>query len=180
MTRGKGEGSIITRLADELRMKIGTLRWAMRELERKCAILRTYKGPKVEAFSQASGQNPLMRVELVDPNMVLPPEPRPIPLVAVVEHENDELLERTEHEPERDDVIEALVLRAVELQTQVNKLQDLVEKLNATNDDLTERLRKWHDRAQAERTEKRKPPAHLSQRVQDVLTPDQWEALKHK
>jgi len=180
MTRGKSEGGIQSRLADELRMKVGTVRWALRELERKCVVLRHYKNPKAETFTEGGGQNPMIRLELVDPNMALPPEPAPIPLAVHLANENDELLERTEHEPERDDVIEALVLRAVELQTQVNKLQDIVQKLNAQNDDLTARLQQRIDRDKAEAHERRKPPAHLSQSVRDVLTPEQWEALKHK
>jgi hypothetical protein len=160
--------SILTRMTQELPMVLGTLRWTLRKLEERSLVLRTYKYPIAKSFADQSGANPLIKVELVDPKMALPPEPQPPTAQAIVAFENRELDELTAHEPERNDVIDALVDRAIELQRQVDKLQDIISMLEADN----AKLRKRSERAAEQ-------PAHLSQRVRDVLTAEKWEELRH-
>lgn len=166
IARTTGE-SLYHTIADMLSMKSNTLRYVLNVLEKKCVILRTYKRPKANSFGSDQGNNPLLKVELVDPKMTLPPAPKPPSLGTVIHNENVEM-EHT-HEPERDHVIEALVDRALELQTQVNRLQTLVEALTDENNKLK--------KAKRENTER---PAHLSQRVRDALTPEQWSELERR
>jgi hypothetical protein len=113
------------------------------------------------------GSNQLIRIELVDPDMYLPPL-IPIPLAVVVAHENEELYERTAHEPTADDILEALLHRITELQGQVDKLQDIV---SAQADKIQQ---------QAKEVKRKERDPHLTQRLQGALTPEQWEALTHK
>jgi DNA-binding transcriptional regulator GbsR (MarR family) len=161
---GKTVKHIYSYIEEEMHMQNSSVRTALRELEAASIVIRTFKRP-VTGF--AGGPNTLIRVEMVDPKMPLPPCP-PLPLAVVIARENAELAERTAHEPERDDVIEALLVRNEELQGQIEKLQSVVEKLN----DELESLRKKESR--------KKVPEHLTQRLQDALTPEKWEELRHE
>ena len=178
LKRIKRGHSIINDMAAELGMKTSTLKYILRKLEKQCIVLRTYEKPQSHSFSEGAN-NPLIKLELVDPNMELQaiPQvyrpldpPRPLPLAATMERENRELEERVEqqhsNEPTVESIIEALIDRALELQKQVDKLHDVVDGLTQEN----ERLRKAA-------TPK---PAHLSSRVRDVLAPDVWDNLRRQ
>jgi hypothetical protein len=168
--------SILRVTAAELGMKVSALTYQLRTLEAKCLVLRTYERPATRQFGAGASNNPLTRLELVDPNMTLPAIPqvyvdrqrKPTPLGIVIAEENEDLEERIEHrnhdEPSVESIVEALVDRALELQKQVDKLQNVIAGLNAEN----ARLRQP------------KPQPHLSARVRDVLTDDQWDALRRK
>jgi hypothetical protein len=171
----------ITRtMAAELGMKDATLKYVLRTLETQCIILRSYKNGKPSFGDKAGTNHPMTKLELVDPDMVLPAIPqvyvttppdqqrKPTPLGIVMAHENEELDERVESsngkEPTVESVIDALIDRALELQKQVDKLQDVIEGLNAENARLVKAAKPQ--------------PTHLSSRVRDVLPPDVWERLK--
>ena len=159
--------SLLRRVVSDLNdaIAIDTIRTILLHLEKRSLVLRTYKRG-LQPFN--SGQNnPMLKLELVDPEMWLPPCPPPIPLAVVVAHQNEELEERTAHEPTIEAIVGALIDRSIELQKQVDKLHDMVEGLNAEN----ERLRK---------EARPKPAPHLTSRVRDVLTPEQWETLRHQ
>jgi hypothetical protein len=179
ITRAPGT-SILQAMSAELGMKVSALTYQLRTLEAKCLVLRTYGRPATRQFGAGASNNPLTRLELVDPNMNLPPIPqvyvanppdrqrKPTPLGIVMADENEDLEERIEHrnhdEPTVEAIVEALIDRALELQKQVDKLQDVIAGLNTEN----ERLRQP------------KPQAHVTSRVRDVLTQDQWDALRRK
>lgn len=164
LTTEHAGGSIYSFLADELCISQATVRASLRQLERESVVIRHFKRP-VTAF--AGGPNTLMAVELVDPSMKLPPV-EPVPLAVVVAHENAELLERTAHEPDAAQMLNALVDRCVELQQQIDKLVALVEKLNEENTSLKKRV------------ERKPPPEHLTSRIKNVLTDEQWERMRHE
>jgi hypothetical protein len=176
ITRAPGT-SILQSMSAELGMKVSALTYQLRTLEAKCLVLRTYERPATRKFGAGASNNPLVKVELVDPNMSLPPIPqvyvatppdrqrKPTPLGIVIAEENEDLEERIEHnEPTVEAIVEALIDRALELQKQVDKLQDVIAGLNAENT----RLRQP------------KPQAHVTSRVRDVLTADQWDTLRRK
>ena len=152
-------------LASELRVSPGHLRYALRHLEANCVILKTYKRPIKQDFAGNAGFNPILKIELVDPNLKLPTEPPPLPLAVVVAHENQDLYERTAVTPSPEAILEALLNRIGELQTQVDKLQDIV----AQQADLLAKADK-HTRASVD---------HLTSRIQGALTAEQWDALTH-
>lgn len=163
--------------ADELECTQKTLGAVLRGLEEKSVILRTYKGGKTPGF--AAGYRPLLRVELVDPQMKIPPIP-PLSPGFVMERENEEEYIRCDGDVQgTDPTPEAVILallnrndelaaRILELEGQINKLQDIVEE---QANKLTQ--------ASQERTRNRKYPEHLTGRIQDALTPEQWERLRH-
>jgi hypothetical protein len=161
----QGTSSLLNQLADELGKSPGTTRTILRDLEKRCLVLRTYQKPQPAKFGDARG-NALLRVELIDPDMQLPPPPKAIPLAVVVARENEELAERHATEPSVEQIVDALIDRALELQKQIDRLQDLVAGLSAENDRL--------------RHTPKPAVAHMTQRVQDVLTPEQWEALRKR
>lgn len=161
--RAEKVGNIYQFIADDTGVTLGSVRGNLRELEKASVVLRHFNRP---AGTFASGPNKLLAVELVDPRMQLPPV-EPIPLAVVIAHENDEMLERTAHEPETPQIMEALVVRLEELLAQIDKLQGVIEKLNEEN----EKLRK--------RGERKPPPEHLTSRIKDVLTAEQWEKMRH-
>jgi len=150
-------GGLTSSLAEELDLRVKTLGWNLRHLEQRSLILRTYKHG-LRRFAD-NGYNPMIRLELVDPTMYLPPCPAPLPLAAVMARENEEMGHRDEHEPSAEQIILALLKRNDELQGQIVKLQDIV---SAQADQLVA-------------ASKPKP----RQRVRDALTPEQWEALRH-
>lgn len=160
--RNDARMSLMRFLAEALDLDPTQVQRLLHGLEKRNVVLRTHR--RKGAF--ASGGNPLLRVELVDPKMSLPPLKAPN-VEVVIAQENRALDELTAHEPSTDAIVHALVDRIVELQAQVDKLQGVVEALNAEN----EKLRK--------RTERRQPSEHLTQRVRDVLTPEQWADLRH-
>jgi DNA-binding Lrp family transcriptional regulator len=170
--------SIANDMADELGMQHSTLRYLLRRLEDKCLILRSYAKPQTHTF-EGGANNPMIKLELVDPDMVLEPipqvfvphePPKPLPLAVTMERENRELEERIDHsngdrEPSVESIVDALIDRALELQKQVDKLQNVIEGLNKENERLHKATAK---------------PAHLSSRVQGVLTAEQWDNLRRK
>lgn len=161
----KGQGSLINRISEEVPLTAGTTRAVLRTLEVKCVILRTYTRGQAAKFGENKGSL-LIRVELIEPNMILPPMPRSVPPLVIDAQENEELYQRTAIEPSPDAVILALLSRNEELQDQITKLQDVImrqqEQLTAMQKDQT-----------------RKVPEHLSSRIRDALTPEQWDQLSH-
>jgi len=162
--------SVYQLLSDELQMKRGTVRYTLRILEEMSLVLRTYEKGAASNFKEGA-RNPLIRVELVDPDMYLPPCPPPMPLAVVMARENEDLDERTAHEPSAEQIIMALLKRNDELQGQITRLQDIVaaqaETLSETNKLIEKAKTNHHDLG------------HLHQRVRDALTPEQWESLRH-
>jgi hypothetical protein len=151
------------KIASELCIPQSSFNQAIRALEHRSVVIRTYQKPLTGKIEP--GNNPLLAVEMVDPFMELPPI-APTPLGVVVAFENRELAERTEKEPSVEKIILALVDRAVELQKQIDKLQDVVEKLSVENTMLKQR----HERKPTD--------AHLQMKVQSVLTNEQWDSLR--
>lgn len=163
---GTGESSsLYSQISYDLHCGVGTVRYAAKQLEKKSLVIRTHLKFSPKMFT-TQGHNPLVKLEMVDPNMWLPPAPS-MPLAVVLAKENEELEERIEQDPSEVDVIMALVDRVHELEEQVNKLQICVIEQSEEN----ERLKKQR----ADR-----PKTHLSQPVMDALPPDVWEALKRK
>lgn len=162
------KGSIPARMAEDIRVSVSNVRTTLGYLEKQSLVIRTYRHalPENAQFGDARG-NILLKVELVDPNMPLPPCPPPIPLVAVLERENEELYERTAVEPDLESALVAVLARNDELQAQVTKLQDVVVA-------LTEQLEKIQKTAS-----KRPVPEHLTAKVRDALTDEQWSSLTH-
>lgn len=117
------------------------------------------------AFGEGAG-NPMIRLELLDPGMKLPPEPKPIPQIVVDARENEELYEMTAIEPTPDAIILALLGRNEELQDQITKLQDVIVQLQGQVHAM-------------QREQTRKVPEHLTSRIRDALTPEQWDELSH-
>ena len=161
----KNKDSIVTLMAETLDMRRGSVGYHLRTLEQeKCLIVRTFKA---RGDHSRGDFGILIKVELIDPQMYLPPLPGPMPLAAIVSKENEELYDRTLCEADDDAVILALVTENEKLRFQINKLQEIVA-------------------AQAKEIETLKRPArrerseHLNQRVQDALPPDVWDQLHHK
>jgi hypothetical protein len=155
----QGYASLYARIGTDLNMKVGLVRTVARQLEARCLLLRNFDRPKADRFNPSAGANALMSLELVDPNIELPPW-APIPLAVVIAHENEEMAERTAHEPTPEVVILALLKRNDELQTQVDKLHHVVE-------DMARNQRDRHI------------PEHLSHRIASALGPEEWERLRH-
>src|SRR5215472_7384634 len=78
LTRNKS--SIITQISNNLDLSMPTVRSTLQKLEERCFILRTYKYDRPKTFADKEGANPLIKVELVDPNISLPAEPKPLPV----------------------------------------------------------------------------------------------------
>jgi hypothetical protein len=160
--------SLMKELSLGTQIPVSSLRHFLSALESRSLLLRTYKHKKATTF-KTQGHNPILKIELVDPEMVLPPIPH-ASLGVVIAQQNEELLERVAHEPSAEDIVDALLNRVTELQTQVNKLQGVIE---AQESEVC-KLRK-----QAAESN-HKPKVHISQRLQDALTKEQWEELRHK
>jgi hypothetical protein len=147
-------------------MRRGTISYCLRELEKKCLLIRTFSkggGAKAGSFDF------IIRVELIDPQMYLPPLPAPLPLATVINHENNDLYERTAiEEASNEAVMLALVTENEKLRFQINKLQEVVATLAKEN----EELKKQHA--------PRRRDEHLNQRIQDALPPEVWDQLHHK
>lgn len=156
------QDSLLTKLRRELGMKKGQLTWALNKLENRCVILRTYARPIKQNFADNQGYNPVVRLELIDPEMELPPPPKPMPLAVVVAKENEAMYENGATEPTADDIVEALLHRISELQGQVDKLAAIVQ-------DQATKL----DKAGRSST-------HLTERIRAALTQEQWDSLHHK
>jgi hypothetical protein len=151
-------------MSQVLDLGVGTVRYVIGGLEQRSLVLRSYRSGKRQDFGN-QGYNPIVRIELVDPNMELPPL-KPIPLAVVIAKENQELEERTVHEPTAEAIVDALLSRIAELQGQIDKLCSVVRE----QEDEMSKLRK---RAAT-------PPAPpLTEKVRNALTEEQWEALRH-
>lgn len=153
--------SIIGQLSLNLGIGDSAIRGCLKQLEDMCVVLRTWAKGRPANITEARG-NALIKVELVDPGMSLPPEPHPLPVVVLDAIENEELYQRTTKVPSSEETIIALLERNEELQAQIEKLQEVVVQLN---NQLQERNKNL--------------PEHLTQRVRTALTPEQWESLSH-
>lgn len=159
----QSKDSIVTIMAETLGMRRQSINYYLRELEKRCLLIKTYaKGVKTGSLGYAI----IVKIELIDPQMYLPPLPGPMPLAAVMSRENDELLERTAVEPTNEAIILALVEENEKLRAQINKLQEVVNALAKENEILKKQ------QAPKQR------PEHLNQRVQDALPPEVWESLR--
>lgn len=155
--------SLIVEIATDQDLRKNTVSAILKHLEVNCIIVRTYKRPITAEFAGKVGYNPLIKIELIDPDMYLPPLPAPLPLAAVVAKENEDLYERTNHEPSVEAIVEALLNRVIVLQGQVDKLQGIVESQAAE-------LIKRKERPVRE---------HLTSRIKDILPPEDWEKITH-
>jgi len=166
------ERSLLKGKAGELDIRPATLATILRVLEQRSLIIRHYE--KGRSSKYASGENnPLLKVELVDPSIWLPELPPPLPLGVVMDQENRDLYEKTCETPTEERVIEMLLIRNDELQAQINKLQEVIEGLAAENNKLAFQVEKLS------RPARRHVSDHLSNRIQGALTPEQWESLRH-
>lgn len=152
---------VVRLLAQVLDMRHSTVGYVLRQLEDKCLIARSF----TQRRSRGIGQNVITRVEMVDPEMYLPPLPEPPPLAVVLDQENEELYQRITCEPSTEAVILALLAENEKLRFQIDKLQGIVA---SQAKELMERSKTSH------------LPAHLAQRVQDALPADKWEEISHK
>ena len=170
---GVTESSIPNRLAAKCDIRTHTISYILRSLETKCLVIRTYRGAKSAKFADGPGYNPMVKLELVDPNMWLPELPAPPPLAAVLNHENEELHERTAHLPTVDRTIEMLLDRLDEYKAQIDKLCGIVRDVTAERDSLQHRVTELQRPAMKHVSE---PSTH---RIQEHLTPEQWDDLRH-
>lgn len=162
--------SLYNRLSRELYLRKKTVSYSMRTLQGKCVVLVTYKRPNAsKTFADGGGYNAVLRVELVDPNMTLPPQPGPMPLANVVKYENEELYERTEQEPTIDQMFMALLDRNNDLQKQVDVLRERLIEVGNENEELKKKVAKPPNRLSP----------HLTTQVRDTLPPEVWESLTH-
>jgi hypothetical protein len=168
-TTGRGIQGLMTRLSNELEVGVGAIRYALTSLENQSLVLRTYQRPVSHKFGE-DRNNLLMRIELVDPRMFLPPLPV-MPLAVVIAHENVELQERVAQKreeagtgPTAEQIVDALIDRVFELQAQIDKMHGVVTQLTVENETL---------KKQSERQ-----VGHLTTRLKDALRPDQWETLR--
>jgi len=163
-------GSLIVHVSGILDLRPNTFRGVLRHLESRTLVLRTY-AKQQRSFGEGGG-NLLVRIELVDPSMWLPELPPPLPLGVVMDQENRDLYERTCETPTEERVIEMLLARNDELQAQINKLQEVIEGLAAENSKLAFQVEKLS------RPARRHVADHLSSRIQNALTPEQWDQLR--
>lgn len=156
--------AIVAIMAETLDIRRQSIHHVLRILEEKCLIVKTYKyGGKVGS----AGYDLILKIELIDPQMYLPPLPAPPPLAAVVSRENEELYQRTAVEPSDEAIILALVTENEKLRFQINKLQEVVNVLAKENEQLKHQ-------------KERKPrDPHLNQRLGDALPPEAWDRLRH-
>lgn len=164
----KHGGSLYHQIAEKMDMATHTVQWAAKSLEQRSVVLRTYNRESPRTFGKTQGMV-LMKLELVDPKMWLPPMPT-VPLAVVIAKENEELEERTAHEPSEIDVIMALVAEVHKRDDTITKLQECVVKLSEHNEQLKK------DAARA----KRPTRAHLSQPVREIIPDSVWESLRHQ
>jgi|SRR5215467_3852842 len=179
--------SPIKEMASVLDLPPTTVKGGLRTLEDKALILRTYKRPKSEGFTGNQGFNPLLRIEMVDPNMDLPmlpldirqqmAKPKPEPIiedampVTVIQRENAEMFSRSEHEPTTEAVVLALLTRNEELREQIAKLHEVIASQQEEIESKTKTIASMRDRPRR--------PEHLNSRIKDALTPEQWDAITH-
>jgi hypothetical protein len=163
--------SLLKKQAGILDMRPATLAYVLKGLELESLVLRHYEKGRTSDWAKGE-YNPLVKVELVDPTMWLPELPPPLPLGIVMDQENRDLHERTCETPTEERVIEMLLIRNDELQAQVNKLQEVIEGLAAENSKLAFQVEKLS------RPARRRVSDHLSSRVQNALTPEQWDQLR--
>lgn len=156
--------SMLVKMAEVMDIRKQTIAAILKKLEQACIVVRTYKKTVDAGFATNVGYNPLIKLELVDPDMYLPPLPPPLPLAAVVAKENEELYERTQYEPTPESMLEALVNRVVLLTAQIEKLQNIV-------DEQAKELLK--------RKEHRPVREHITNRIRDILPPEEWDKLTH-
>ena len=171
-TLGPKGGSLLKSVASILDLRPQTLGYILRNLESESLILRSYDRGKPEFGPTGPKASRLIRIELVDPSMWLPELPPPLPLGVVMDQENRDLYERTCETPTEERVIEMLLVRNDELQAQINKLQEVIEGLAAENSKLAFQVEKLS------RPARRHVSDHLSSRIQNALTPDQWDSLR--
>jgi|SRR5215471_1433154 len=171
---GPTKPGIVSIIGGELDIRTHTISYILRELESESLIIRSYVRPK-SSFNDKGGYNPMIRLELVDPSMWLPEMPPPLPLSAVIAHENEDLEERVlsqADEPTYERVISALLDRNTELQGQIDKLVQVVKDQAAENDTLKKQVERSRGTGRVS--------GRLSQRVQDALTVEQWDNLRKR
>src|SRR5215469_105388 len=144
--------SLLNQLAEGTDLGVASIRHILGNLEGRSLVMRTYRKGYTPSF-RTQGYNPLMKIELVDPEMYLPPFPKPVPPQFVLAAENVEMYERHVEEPSAEAIVDALLSRIEQLQGQVNTLQNMVEKLETRH-----------------QQENRPKPSHLTERLKNALT----------
>lgn len=160
----QNQSGVIRPLAETLDMRIGTVSYIVKGLEEKCLLVRTFGDRRPRGVATTL----ITKLELIDPQMYLPPLPAPMPLAAVLNHENDEMYDRTACEPTDEAIILALVTENEKLRFQISKLQDIV---NAQAKEIMQ--------LKEHQSPKSRDP-HLNQRARDSLPPEVWDQLHHK
>ena len=164
--------SLMRKLGAELDIRVQSVGTIIRQLEGMSLVIRHYHKGRPSAY--ASGENnPLMKVELVDPGMWLPELPPPLPLAAVLANENEEMYHRTIQIPTEERVIEMLLARVDELQEVVDKLHTIVTEQAAENETLKQQVERLT------RPARRQLSDHLMERIDQRLRPEQREDLRH-
>ena len=165
-------GSLLKVMAAELDIRASSVGSILRQLEAKSLVLRHYLKGRASAY--ASGENnPLIKVEMCDPKMWLPELPPPLPLGVVMQHENNDLYERTAELPSEERVIEALLARIDELQAVIDKLHTVVTTQAEENETLKHQVERLTKPA------RRQVRDHLYEQVRNRLPPEQAAALEH-
>lgn len=168
------EEGIVNTLATELDIRKSTIGYVLRGLEQKCLIIRTYfrSNPNPQ-FGTKFGYNPLVKVEMCDPNMWLPELPGPMPLGVVMNHENTELYERLAEEPSMERTLAFVLDRLDEYKHQIDTLRDRLIAVDHENEELKRKL------AGITNHRNRPAPDPLKHRVAEHLTAEEWDALYH-
>jgi len=164
---------ILRKMSGELDIRVKTVGYILRQLEEWSLVLRTYRKGGGGLFGAGTGPNQMTRCELIDPGMWLPELPAPLTLGQVMRNENRDLDARTAQVPTEERTIVFLLDRNEELQSQIDKLCQVVKDQAAENETLKAQV------ARLSRPAKRHVSDHLSQRVADALGPEKWAELQH-
>ena len=131
VTGGKGKSgrSVTAKLAQHCGIGRSTVNGILKKLEDRCLLVRTYASGKTGQF--AAGWDAIVKIELVDPNITLPP--LPLPPAVNMKIENNTLLEKAIdlNPPSENQVWEALVARCEELVAQNDKLFTVIQEQQA-------------------------------------------------
>jgi len=172
--------SILTAMASELDMIKKTVVFNLNRLDKRCLVMRQYKRPG-KPFGDGGGYNPLLRLELVDPGMWLPPLPEPPPKV-IMANENEAMthqypMRNTNHEPTPESVILALLERNEELRQEKAQMQEQIDKLH----EIIMRQEQEVTTAKKQVAAVAAVPKfdHLTNRLKDALGDEAWESLKN-
>jgi DNA-binding transcriptional ArsR family regulator len=194
--------SIISKMARDLDVPASSVGNALRKLEEKALILRTYKRESTNKFHDSQGFNPLLKVEMIDSEMEIPMIPAEarkrlietpaaieeappvvepeLPLiedvmpVTVMQRENADLLERERQRRLFDPSPDAIILALLERN---EELRAQIEKLQTVVIDLQAEAESKERTIKALRDRPRRVDDGLTSRIRDALTDEQWDKL---